>query len=82
MFNRCELHIGKLSVKPYLGTQNIKRCQMIQKLLAKWRKVKKFKLPSLRTFDDVEENLKLTNVYEINPYYDTGDEFVPSEEEE
>jgi hypothetical protein len=46
------------------------------------RKVKKLKLPSLRTFDDVEENLKLTNVYEINPYYDTGDEFVPSEEEE
>jgi len=33
------------------------------------RKVKKLKLPSLRTFDDVEENLKLTNVYEVHPYY-------------
>jgi|688.fasta_scaffold1830247_2 hypothetical protein len=38
------------------------------------RKVKKLKLPSLRTFDDVEENLKLTNVYEVHPYYDTSSE--------
>lgn len=34
------------------------------------RKVKKLKLPSLRTFEDVEENLKLTNVYEVDPLYD------------
>lgn len=45
------------------------------------RKVKKLKLPSLRTFDDVEENLKLTNVYEINPYYDSNNEFIPSEDD-
>lgn len=29
------------------------------------RKVKSLKLPSLRTFDDIEGNLKLTEVYEI-----------------
>lgn len=46
------------------------------------RKVKKLKLPSLRTFDDIEENLKLTNVYEVNPFYDGNmDAFVESGDE-
>ncbi len=38
------------------------------------RKVRKLKLPSLRSFDDIEENIKLASVYEINPYYDAPDD--------
>lgn len=43
------------------------------------RKVKSLKLPSLKTLDDVEDNLKLTRVYEMDAYYDRG---TSDEEEE
>lgn len=46
------------------------------------RKVKKLKLPSLRSFDDIEENLKLTNVYEVDPYYDSNDKNIVATDEE
>ena len=36
------------------------------------RKVKKLKLPSLRSFDDIEENLKLKEVYEMGGNYENG----------
>ena len=34
------------------------------------RKIKKLKLPSLKSLDDIEENLKLASVYEVDPLYD------------
>lgn len=46
------------------------------------RKIKKLKLPSLKSLDDIEENLKLASVYEVDPLYDGNiDNTVVSEDE-
>lgn len=34
------------------------------------KKIKSLKLPQLRSFESIEESIKLTNVYEVNPFYD------------
>lgn len=43
------------------------------------RKVKKLRLPSLKTFEDIEENIKLTNVYEVDPFYDGNTDTMTTE---
>lgn len=37
------------------------------------RKIKAMKLPQLKTFDDIDEGIKLTQVYEVEGGFNTGD---------
>jgi len=36
------------------------------------RKIKGLKLPQIRTFDDIDESLTLTQVYEVESDFDSG----------
>jgi hypothetical protein len=36
------------------------------------KKIKALKIPQLRTYDDIDEGLKLTQVYEVESDFDSG----------
>ena len=45
-------------------------------------KIKKLKLPTLNTYEDIQEGLKFVGVYEINPFDDEDNvEFVVDSED-